>query len=55
MSYIHPLNQYLKWLVTLFSLITNEMIYEMNHVKPADMKSSDAVILAVMNAILAFA
>ena len=31
--------------------INDEMIYEMDHILTADMKSSEAMILAVMNAI----
>ena len=35
--------------------INDEMIYEMDHLWTADMKSSEAMILAVMNAIFAIA
>ena len=38
----------------LFSL-NDEMIYEMDHIWTADMKPSEAMILAVMNAIFAIA
>ena len=35
--------------------IYDEIIYEMDHIWTADTKSSEAMILAVMNAILAIA
>ena len=35
--------------------INDEMIYEMDHIWTVDMKSSEAMILAVMNAIFAIA
>ena len=33
----------------------DEMVYEMNHIRTADMKSSEAMIFAVMSAIFAIA
>ena len=39
--------------VTVFT--NDEMVYEMNHIWTADMKSSEAMIFAVMNAIFAIA
>ena len=35
--------------------VNDEMIYEMDHLRTADMKQSEAVIFAVMNAISAIA
>ena len=35
--------------------LMNEMIYEMYHILTADMKSGEAMILAVMNTTLAIA
>ena len=35
--------------------MNDEMIYEMDHIGTADMKSSEAMILAVMNATFAIA
>ena len=35
--------------------VNDEMIYEMDHIWTADMKSSEAVIFTVMNAISAIA
>ena len=41
-------------LISLFK-INDEMIYEMDHIRTADMKSREAMILAVMNALFAIA
>ena len=41
-------------LISLFK-INDEMIYEMDHIRTADMKSREAKILAVMNALFAIA
>ena len=39
----------------LILFFNDEMIYEMDHIWTADMKSSEAMILAVMNASFAIA
>ena len=41
--------------VNLHYQLRDEMVYEMNHIRTADMKSSEAMIFAVMSAIFAIA